>query len=201
MLSYAEQLQVDLIYATKGTKDEDVGLAYGVVMSPNFHTVELAALAELAMKQSLRCERAAESINDPSLAARLSVLSRARTLLRLEIEARLRSMGGVPVSQSAGSGGLNGLHAAQRMDLVPDSNSLLRQVAVAEDELYVALIGSRALGELDSATRLGAIVRGLAEDRRVLGPTFDARSTIPQTTPVAWGDFAGRDSLTQNVFV
>jgi hypothetical protein len=143
-------------------------------MSPNFHTVELAVVAELAMKQSLRCERAAESIDDPSLAASLSSLSRGRTLLRLELEARLRAMGGVPLSPRAGSGGLNGLHAAQRMDLVPDAQSLLRQVAAAEDELFAALIGFRALGELHPATRLGAIIDGMTKDRRALGPSFEA---------------------------
>jgi hypothetical protein len=143
-------------------------------MSPNFHIVELAILAELAMKQSLRCERVAESIDDPSLSVGLSALSRARTLLRLELEARLRAVGGAPVSQSAGSGGLNGLHAAQRMDLVPDAQSLLRQVAAAEDELYSALMGSRALGGLDPTTRLGAIIDGMAEDRHALGPSFEA---------------------------
>jgi hypothetical protein len=138
-------------------------------MSLNAHITELTALAELAMTQSLRCERAAEAVGDLLLTGRLSDLSRARTLLRLELEAKLRAMGGVPMVRFAGSGGLDGLHAAKHLDVVPDAQSILQQVVEAENELCTALIGCSALDNVDPMTRLGTIIDGITEARQVPG--------------------------------
>ena len=138
-------------------------------MSPNAHITELSALAELAMNQSLWCERAAEAVEDLVLTGHLSDLSRARTLLRLELEAKVRAMGGVPVVRFAGGGGLNGLHAATRLDVVPDAELILHQIDEAENELCAALIGCDALGTVDPMTRLGAIIDGITEARQAFG--------------------------------
>lgn len=165
-------------------------------MSPTSHIPELASLAELAMIQSLRCERAAEAIEDAPLASILTELSRDRTLLRLELEGRLRALGGLPMSQSAGNGGLNGLHAAQRMDVVPDTKSLIQQVTSAEEKLYTALITSCALGAIDPSTRLGIILDGMAEVSHRLIPNVKAsldpqgrNSTLARRVSARdWGD-------------